>query len=361
MAAGRQFAPASSIRGSETSAPCDAAPAQASAPAARARALAPPVASSSRPTSQRTSADRAREQRLEPLLGFLVTRGNDLCAHEQADHEHEEDEVEAEGACRREQRCASELREVVLHLAGQPRRERIRDHAHDEREQADARQPGDQRADLAAQGLRERRGQQREPRLGGVARLKEARSRHRAGGRLPSRSPGGRSRRTARATARRVAALRTPATPRPIRAASPSGASLSRSWCRRSRAARTRARPPSGRARARGAGWARADSRARPPRRRRGSATRRRARGTPAPSSGSRVRASPANMAHQRIAAPIAIAASAERKTRRRPTGPASTSSWRPVSSSVRRARMAASTPQIAANSDMKPPTRQLT
>ena len=71
-----------------------------SSPAASEIVAAPASASSSRPPSQRRAADRQREQRLESLVGFLVARGADLRADEQADGEDEEDEHEREVAGR---------------------------------------------------------------------------------------------------------------------------------------------------------------------------------------------------------------------------------------------------------------------
>ena len=76
------------------------------------------------------------------------------------------------------------------------------------------------------------------------------------------------------------------------------------------------------------------------------------------PPTGSRVAARPTNVASHRTSAPAPIAASDAAIVWRRLTGSASTSSWRPVSSSVRIARTAASSPQTAANSDRIPPTR---
>jgi hypothetical protein len=56
---------------------------------------------------------------------------------------------------------------------------------------------------------------------------------------------------------------------------------------------------------------------------------------------------------------PAAIALIAARYAVRRPTSPASTSSIRPVSSSVLSARTAASSPNTAATIASVPPTRQ--
>jgi hypothetical protein len=56
---------------------------------------------------------------------------------------------------------------------------------------------------------------------------------------------------------------------------------------------------------------------------------------------------------------PAAMAAIADANAMRRPTGPASTSSMRPVSSSARSARTAASSPKTAATMASVPPTRQ--
>ena len=97
-AAGRQLRPASSIPDNATSALCETAPAQASAPAASAERGAPSAASSSRPSSQRRRLTGLGEQGLEPFVGLLATCRNDLRAREQADHQHEEEEVEAQGA-----------------------------------------------------------------------------------------------------------------------------------------------------------------------------------------------------------------------------------------------------------------------
>ena len=66
----------------------------------------------------------------------------------------------------------------------------------------------------------------------------------------------------------------------------------------------------------------------------------------------------PTASAAHRITTPTAIAAIAERNVVPRPTRPASTSSARPVSSSVRSARTAASTPNTAAAIASVPPTR---
>ncbi len=77
------------------------------------------------------------------------------------------------------------------------------------------------------------------------------------------------------------------------------------------------------------------------------------------PPTGRPDRTRPANSAIPRIRTPAAIAASAERYAVPRPTEPASTSSMRPVSSSVRSARTAASSPNTEAKIASVPPTRQ--
>ena len=77
------------------------------------------------------------------------------------------------------------------------------------------------------------------------------------------------------------------------------------------------------------------------------------------PPAGSLAATRPRNRASHSSAAPAAIALIAERYACRRETTPASTSSWRPVSSSARSARTAASMPQTAATIERKPPTRQ--
>ncbi len=77
------------------------------------------------------------------------------------------------------------------------------------------------------------------------------------------------------------------------------------------------------------------------------------------PPAGRPDRTRPANSAIPRMKAPAAIAASAERYVVPRPTGAASTSSIRPVSSSVRSARTAANSPKTAAKMASVPPTRQ--
>jgi hypothetical protein len=67
----------------------------------------------------------------------------------------------------------------------------------------------------------------------------------------------------------------------------------------------------------------------------------------------------PANAPSHNPATPAAIAASEQENTSPRPTGKANTSSARPVSSSVRIARTAASSPNTAAKIVRIPALRQ--
>ena len=141
---------------------------------------------------------------------------------------------------------------------------------------------------------------------------------------MPSRSARAASAASGESSNTAGRARRTAAAPRPIRAASPSAASLRRRRVGDHAAARTR-RPstPKGRVRARGAGWARAGSRARQRRRRPGPARRRRrARNAEPPTEAASAR-DPANMAQpqERASAPI-DRRDAARNRRRRLDGP---------------------------------------
>ncbi len=100
--------------------PCEAAPAQASSPAATEIAAAPPRRQQEPPAEPAAAADRQREQRLELLVGLLVPCGADLRAREQADGQDEEDEHEGEVAGGRHDRAGAELGQLALHALGDP-------------------------------------------------------------------------------------------------------------------------------------------------------------------------------------------------------------------------------------------------
>ncbi len=86
---------------------------------------APAIASSQPPASQRGRLDGEREQRFQLLLGLLVARRGDLRAGEQADHEHEEEEREADVPRGRDDRDAAELAQLALQAPESPAEEML--------------------------------------------------------------------------------------------------------------------------------------------------------------------------------------------------------------------------------------------
>ena len=160
---GRQFAPASSIWSRETSAAlrrCALPMLQQAGRQRKRRCRRPPQHETAHQPAP--TADRAREQRLSTLLGLLVSCRRHLRAHEEADHEHEEDEVEAQGSSRVINDVSAEPLEVLLHLARTVPMRSDQD-PRPRRWQTGRRRPaGDKRSALAAQSLGKWRGQQLE-------------------------------------------------------------------------------------------------------------------------------------------------------------------------------------------------------